>query len=819
MPESNRRPVSWPVLLPGLAGLLVVVLLPWWRHHAYIRDLYDYGLVIAGVGRLEAGERPYVDFVTPIQSALFLLNWAAERLGGGTFQGMVRGAAVFSVLVTAGLAWAYSRRWPATGALVVAGAVACGSAAQHTLIWHNTVGVACLALVAWQGARAARPDGGWAWMLVAAGLWLGGMNKLNFHLVALAVACGWTLRAGWTGGLGARFVGVQLGLWVLAGIVLPVATELAWSGATWSQWGYNVVALPFGHRSGELAHLLERGFLLRSPHDYYGAPTLPGAGFLLLGWPLVAVLAGWRGCRGRDRVLLLAGALVAAGSAVALLATNFEISHVAVAACLALVAALWAGFDLPARGAWFWAGLVAPAALAGGAAWGSAWLGQRSQFGHSSAARADYRPLETAAPVFTYLRGTHVPPEMHQSLGLAAQWLPQPEGDGRRRVFYGPGIEWLDRVLPSRHHPGLPLWMHQGTSFGPREEHRLARLVGGEGVFLEMYSPVAWAHWPPPVNFEVQRYYDQDLLGPVIKRWVRVDRLRPAVRHALEFIHLFGGNVRATDLGSQEEPLGPQRSADGRLFLGVDRGKGVLTLFAPTLRLTGEVVVSRTEGPAGEAVTVEFSAAQRSSVPVPPRWRQQVELPAGQAQVVAPFALDAGGTQVDFTVVVPAAAAAKVAAGYRELRITHVGQEPGPAPRLRPETPEADDPFDPAVRAALLPAGWEPAEIVVRHGRATPEGLELAAGGEVWVRAEGVLAEFAGELAVPADAAVGAVCRVIWAKAARVEVVEQGGVSRGERRPFRLWSAEPDGWFGVINDQGPGGAPLRVRVQRVQPAG
>lgn len=817
MPEHDRRPVSLSGWLPGLAVLLVVVLLPWWRHHAYIRDLYDYGLVIAGVGRLEAGERPYVDFVTPIQSGLFLLNWAAERLGGGTFQGMVRGGAVFVLALAAGLAWAYQRRWPALGALVVAGAVACGSAAQHTLIWHNTVGVACLALVAWQGALAVRPGGGAAWVLVGLGLWLGGMNKLNFHLVALAVACGWTLRAAWTGGLSLRGMVGRLGLWLLAGVGLPVATELAWTGASPAQWWYNVVALPFGHRSGELAQMLERGFLWRSPHDYYGAPTLPGVGLLLLAWPLVAVLAGWRGRGAADRGLLVAAGAVAAGSAVALLATNFEISHVAVAACLALVAALWAGFDLPARGAWFWAGLVAPAAVAGGAAWWSAWLGQRSQFGHSAAARAEYRPLETAAPAYAYLRGTRVPPEMHHSLELAAQWLPAPEGDGRRRVFYGPGIEWLDRILPARHHPGLPLWMHHGTSFGPREEHRLARLVGGEGAFLALYSPVAWAHWPGPVNFEVQRYYDQDLLGPVIKRWARVDRLRPAVHHALEFIQLFGGNVLATTLGSQEEPMSPQRAPDGRLFLGVSRGKGILTLFAPTLRLSGEVIVARAEGAASEATTVEFAVAQRSSTPVAPRWTQRVELPAGQDQVLVPFAVDAGGTQLDFTAVVPEAMAEKVAAGYRELRITHVGQDPGPAPRLRPETPEADALPEPQVRAALLPPDWKPAEIVVRGGLVTPEGLELAAGGEVWVRAEGLLGELSGELTVPPEAAAGAVCRVIWAKASRIEVIEQGGIARGERRPFRLWSAEPDGWFGVINDQGKGGGPLRVRVQRVQP--
>ena len=59
------RLMKWLSVKPkhlGLAGLVMLagglVLLPWWRHHSYIRDFYDYGLVIAGVGRIAGGERP-----------------------------------------------------------------------------------------------------------------------------------------------------------------------------------------------------------------------------------------------------------------------------------------------------------------------------------------------------------------------------------------------------------------------------------------------------------------------------------------------------------------------------------------------------------------------------------------------------------------------------------------------------------------------------------------------------------------------------------------------------------------------------------------
>jgi hypothetical protein len=829
---SRARAAGWLVL-----GA-VVALLPWGRHHDFIRDFYDYGLVIAGVGRIAGGERPYVDFVTPIQSALFLLNGAAEWIGGGGFLGMVRGGAVFAAGTLVVLGLVLRRWWPAGAAAAVAFAVVAASAAQHTIIWHNTVGVACLALVAWcsAGAFSGAGIGGmhpggldnpagqtrhspWWIVLTVAGLWLGGLNKLNFHLLALAVALGWTLRAAvirlcpWP-----RAIGL-FALWLVAGVILPVATELLWTRATPAAWWENVVALPFSHRSGGLREALTWQFYLKSPHSYYGEVLLPQAGLAGPALLVVAGVAGWRGRRGRDRIFLLLATLVAAGGGIGLLATNFEISYIALAAFLVLAAALWLGFGLPARGIWFWGGLIAPALLIGVAAWWSAWLGQRSQFGHSPAARADYLPLETAGPAYAYMRGIKVPPEVHQSLSLAQEWLPGPEGDGRRRIFFGPGLEWMTRVFPVRHHAGLPLWMHAGTSYGPREVHRLARLVGRENVYYNLISPIAWAHWPPEVNLEVQRYYQEDLLGPVFRRWLRVERMRPAFANAIEFINLFGGNVLAGHLSSAEEPMNPERTADRRAMIGVTQGTGRLSLLAPTMRIEGEAVLCRTGADGGKTLAADFQVAQRSTGPVHPRWRERLELGPGETQKVVRFFADGSGAQMDFDVVVAPESAGLVAAGYRGLRILHVGQDAGGAPRLRPGTP-ADDAPDPAAIRALLPTGWPPDEIVVRRGRVTAQGLEIASGGEVWVRAKGILGEFSGEIFVPEGNTqpAGPVYRAVWAKASRIEIIGQGHMRLDERRAFRLWSAEPDAWFGLINEEAAGGAPLIVRVTRVVPA-
>ncbi len=73
---------------------------------------------------------------------------------------------------------------------------------------------------------------------------------------------------------------------------------------------------------------------------------------------------------------------------------------------LALLVGLWLGYGMPPRGWWFYGALVWPALIVGVVSWHSAWLGQRSQFGHSSAPRAEYVDGGQAGPAFAYFKGT-----------------------------------------------------------------------------------------------------------------------------------------------------------------------------------------------------------------------------------------------------------------------------------------------------------------------------------------------------------------------------------------------------------------------------
>ena len=484
MTDQLRRKIF---LLGSMIVMVVVALLPWWRNHAYLRDTYDYGLVLAANGHLDLGERPYVDFTTPIQAGFLGLNWLIERAGGGTYFALTLGGAGLIVGTAVLLCLMLARRWPWWAAATVSGTVVVASASQHTILWHNSLGVSCLAAVAWAAACApVLRRASWPWHAVMlVGLLLGGINKLNFQLVAVAAALAWAVRTGWLREAGRGRVLATALVILLAGVVLPVAGEMTWTGASLSLWLANVVQLAAGSRLGILRQILSVDFLLRPIHDYYGPLPLHQVG-LVGAWLSLAALVGCRpdpdapaGYARWDRWLQPLAVVFSAVAAAALLATNYEIASIGLGAWLVLVVSLWLGFAPAGRRVVFLGGVIVPAVALGVSAWWSAWQGQRSQFGFSDAPRSAYRPAESAGPAFARLAGLRLPPEFMHSLEVVEQSLPENDFETEvRPVFYGPGLEFLQRYLPGPWEKGQPLWGHWNTTYSPANLARLGEKFG-----------------------------------------------------------------------------------------------------------------------------------------------------------------------------------------------------------------------------------------------------------------------------------------------------------------------------------------------------
>ncbi len=799
----------------GLGGALVaaVALVPWVRNHGFLRDFYDYGLFINVNARFNEGQRLFVDFSTPAQSATFALNHLAERMGGGTYLGMTWGAAALSAVMSGALLTMLSQRLPVALATLFATAVVACSASQHTIVFYNPIGVLAMALVVWSFAVAPllrREQAGWH-AVAALGLVVGGTNKINFHLLSCAMAVGWIVwgairqRASW------RRVAATVGFVCVFGIILPLSLELAWTSASLRTWFHNVVELPLGARGGRVELLTDARVYFATLHDYYGQLRLPQSGLVVVLLPLLAVPAVWWCGKTtpfwlRGSFALLAG-FCGAASGAALLLTNNEIVYLSVAASLVMLAGLWLGFDLPAGGRWPWLALGVPALLVGLCGWESAWLGQRSQFGHASEPREKYVDGASCGPQFAYLRGLAIPPSVADSLRELAAYRAT-LGEEADQVFYGPGTEWLEHIWPAPKVHGLPLVAAAFES--ERELAQLHREVIDDGVFRHVLVLEAWDSWAPSVKQEFRRRYSMDPVG----RFFVYHRLRGDTLWArpLAFFDHIDGNIESTQLFTN---LALQSLDDGRRFVGTMHGRGHLEVGARSYRISAAAVLRRVGNAPGARGPITFEAHAVSGAARYPRWSRELTLPADVNELIVPTEqLDASGLNMDFTVSVPPNAG--VIAGWREPRLWNTFEGDSRPPRLQVGASPART-AEPALRQATLPQALADAPMFVRDAWARDGQCWLAPRGEVWIQLTGLVARIeitaqtsgVGPNNLPR-------LQVVYYKGGRLEVFNPSFDSATGAAQYTAWSSERGGWLGILADPHPSCPAFTIRFGAVE---
>ncbi|MDB6114545.1 MAG: hypothetical protein JWQ62_1490, partial [Lacunisphaera sp.] len=576
-------------------------------------------------------------------------------------------------------------------------------------------------------------------------------------------------------------------------------------------WAHNVLQLAAGSRSAILPQVLSWDFLVRPIHDYYGPLLIPQVGLAGVVISFAALAGCWPGRAGADRWLVPLAVGLAASAGAALLATNFEIAWIGWSAWLVLISGVWLGFACGGRRGIFLGGLILPALVIGIAAWWSAWLGQRSQFGYSSALRGEYRAMEGIAP-YGSLAGLRLPPELAESLAVMGQSMPDPEPDGKWPVFYGSGMDWLERYFPTQREKGKPLWVHWNTTYDSRQLAVLREKLANPDGYRIVFATIARDEWPPELREVLDKYFMIDLVGPVVRRWTRRDLDSVDFSDSLAVLAGLGGNVDGRALHFDEYPLAPRRTADGRLMLGTTRRAGQVLLTAPTLRLQGVAVLGRLPGAAPGPLAADFKIIVHGATPENIRWAEHVELPAGQQSIAVPFALDGGGQRLLLWVTRPENSPAGGLAGYRELEINHA-VDAGGAPQLRNGVP-AEVPSSPEMAGSLFgQIAWRPAQLVVRGGRAADTGLELPAGGEVWLHTPNMTGEVRGKFICPSTTGRRPTVRVFWYKGGRLQIMQQGIVPDGQTFEFHAWTAEPGGWIGATVDAGDETAPVIVRIE------
>ncbi len=809
----GRRIVRWLLL----ALVIGAGLLPWARNRGLINDFYDYGVTITAVGRIADGERPYRDFVSPLQSGGFLLNGWSEAVFGATYRGMTAGAGVLITASTLLLAWLWSRRLPTEAAIVLAGATVWAAVCQHTIIWYNSIGVLCLAVVGFVAALAPvlrRQDAGWH-VLLGCALFLGGITKASFQLIALAVAVAWAVRAGAVGAAGWGRVMLTILFLGVAGLVSPAGFEMAWAGVDFSTWWYNVIALPGSGRSQDLAVIFTPRFYLEHHHNYYGHLPVPWVGLLGLLMSAWVAVHGFMAVRSRGvlECVFLAGAIaLATGAGVALLATNKEIAYISFAGWVVLLVAVWCGFAIPVRRTSFGVGLWAPAVVLGGLGWLAAWQGQRALWGYSPHPKSDYVAGETLGETFRYLHGTRIPPDWIASLSGLAEQHARMSPEERAAWFYGSGTEWLERVWPATKVRGIPLWLDYGTSYSAREMIRLRDSIGPGGVFRRVTLTVQRDVWFGESKPIIERSYARKTIGPIVVIYERGEGDGVSI-HPLDFIGKHGGNVDSTVLHS---PMDWHTLSDGRFFLGVSEGQGNATLTVPTRRFKGEMVLQRIGGDLSTGHYADFLVtALATDQPPYDRVRRRLDLPPGETERVVAFEGDVNALPLQFNVTVPVESAGMLVAGWRDLTILHSIETSDRPPELRPK-PWAQRPLGEAEQTALFGERRQPVRAYTRGGTLTGEGFLLPPGGELWIRAEGGYSPVAGHGVVTPAGGTHAdpILRTFSYRGGRLSITTQEGPRDG-RVPFRIWSAEPDGWLVIAADENRHAASTLVRFDEL----
>jgi hypothetical protein len=819
---TRLRP-STILLFCATAISALLALAPWFRNRQYLRDLYDYGLVLAANGHMERGEYPYVDFTTPIQAGFLGLNWMVERGTGGTYGGLTLGAAGLIVLSAVLLTLMLSRRWPWGLAVLVGGAVTIASASQHTILWHNALGVFCLSVVAWSAAIAPvwrRVT--WPWhLLTAFGLILGGLNKVNFQLVALAVACAWALRLGVLRLASWGVVVRSILAVILAGVVAPIALELGWTGATISLWWHNVIMLPIGQRLGILDKLLTSDFLFREMHDYYGPSLIPAVGlFGVLITVAAAAGLGWLHRHDQiNRMLAPVSALAAGLAGAVILQSNYEISHLGLAAWLVLAVSVWlgAGPTIPAR-RWLLAAVALPALALATSAWTSAWKGQRSQFGYSPAPRTAYVPVSQLVPSLGALQGLRLPPELADSLRMSERILPMADEQGRYFVFYGLGMEWMDRFFPARREKREPLWFHMGTSYDTAATSRLAaRLRDGE--FDVVFCTIARTEWPADIEQALGQKYTRENAGSVVFVWEPKAPDAPDLSDGFDTLARLGGNVVGAVLHSDRYHFKYRRSADGTVVMGTPRKTGQVMLNTPTYRVSGIAVIDRLPGTGDEPLASLAKITVHGSSPEEVLWSERLVLAPGEQTRRVAFTVDPGARSVMFWIDNGyTGQERKVFAGYRELEIQAAVEGPVAAPVLRPGVQPARLADREEVSALFGDQDWRPETLLLREAQPGAAGVGLTLGGEIWFHTPNMTGLVEGRIRKVPGPQDGPMVRVVWYKGGRLQLMQNGVVPDAGNYAFRVWTAEPGGWIGILTDPGENAAvEVEVTHSTLQP--
>jgi hypothetical protein len=794
----------------------------WLRNRDILSDTYDYSSLITAAGKVEAGLKPYVDFRSTMQSAGYLLSRGVELIAGRNYLGLTWGGLALSLGGAIALATLLWRRCGPVQAATLTGAVTLAGFAPHVIIFYNPLGILCLAIVVFGLAHNFPSTAwrGWSMGLVAAALFVAGTNKINFQALTVGLAGLSVLRAAVAGKWSGRAI---LGWWsgiLICGVAAPLGFELAWTGATPREWWFNVVELAEA-RVGFVSLVLDPQSYLAPTYTLHHHVLFKPLHTVGLGVLLVTALIAWRHIgrqierpsRALARKVVLGLCTVAAGiGGVLLTITNIEIITVTSLGVFIGAIGVAIGFDIIDRKAVrvLLTGSALLWMIVGGYA---AWAGGRVLYGRASTDRSTFVRLVSPPPSLAYMQGVRLDANLHESLLLTARELEQlrNERGNLSRVLFGPTLEWLERAYPEAIMRGMPVWYDLGTSLRKSDGPWLRAHFAEKDIDRVLLHP-SWESWPEDFLAWLQTEFRTVPLGKVVKLYERRDtvpqKIAPttfSAQNPLALLDRTGSqiHVRMTR-GPADTPPAFQPSPWGEFF---GRSGSWTWMWPQAVRTVEGTLVATGSTSLAEETALAWRVIADPDGAKTVLWSGQQALGPNKSEVRVPFRIEPNGQPVSFEIEAPDG----ITAGWRDLRILHVGDNPAqPAPPGLILTTPAEE--------LNLPNGnpvwWRRPE---SSSPGTDSGAWQSTPFETWMPDAGLSGPWRATLEIEPTTEAGGTTPIImllWCKSGRLEIMNQFAppVTEGE---FTVQGGLPErgGMIGIIVRPIEPGKPLNAKLR------
>jgi hypothetical protein len=498
-PEPSQRRIQF---LLGLVTVFFLIFI-WHRNYNRLGSFYDYSILTSAVGHLHAGLHPYRDFTTPLQSLTIYLCDAAELVFGRHYLALAYANLIAGLLGGYFVLRLLDTSLPFLSRLLIATAFCVSTFFQHGILWYDSVAMLLLVLTCLQAAKLIHaPEIRRADTLkLSLLLFLSSVNKLNFHLLGLAIVCLAFAAHCFLHRAKTKLSAFHLMLTIVAATVPGPICEILLNHTTPHEFIENVFRTPSG-RGAALLHLLDPNLYLGKLWDFYPDSWISGV-FLLGGLIYVGcfclvlhppseagnvttpIIPFAKACAWIVFPLFYFASLLLTATDLdtEILTSIFLVMGLAI--CFSLIAKqLSASQQLVFRSA---ITLLTAFFLVAGSA--SAFMHSRIRYWDTSwtssvleAVRTQHRisAIKSAVPFYDaktispalepYFSGVRFTETTRKKLVRVAAFMKRFEGTTNvADVYWGPDLEILARVYNTPYRGRLPLWYHNGVSVRERD--------------------------------------------------------------------------------------------------------------------------------------------------------------------------------------------------------------------------------------------------------------------------------------------------------------------------------------------------------------